>query len=96
MRDEDTLEMAIKTKIKYCKVNGKSATDKPDKFLTACIKALRKQTPTKPEKLHIRRANGSLKLFCNCPFCGGRIDSEVKDHHCIGCGQTIDWTEVEE
>lgn len=47
MRDEDALEMAIKTKIKYCKVNGKSATDKPDKFLTACIKALRKQTPYK-------------------------------------------------
>lgn len=55
------------------------------------IEALEKQMPKKPN--NIGRFDSFDVRHCNCPRCGGGINSDQR--WCPNCGQKIDWEDEE-
>ena len=58
------------------------------------IEALEKQIPKKPDEYYDGYADGYPVIEFKCPNCGAELEADF-DHHCR-CGQSIDWSEVEE
>ena len=63
-------------------------------WIIKAAEAIEKQIPKKPNEYYDGYADGNPVIEFECPNCGAELDADF-DHHCR-CGQSIDWSEVEE
>lgn len=86
--------VSLKTLCHTCDLFPKCVHEKPECFqaIELAVSALEKQIPKKLQNLH--RFRGREKCVGTCPTCGYACCSDYGDY-CGGCGQAIDWTEVE-
>ena len=62
------------------------------KAVEEAIKALEKQVPKKPHKIHDMNVNGHPYYESVCHDCEYVLDA-CKDDFCPNCGQAIDWSD---
>lgn len=94
MTPERALEVITNT------IQAYTMTEEKDMALAVAQKALKKQTPKKPNSIEkFRDDNGCIAQKGKCPYCNMIVIDYINGYgdvdSCFHCGQALDWSDEE-
>lgn len=94
LHPDTTAEAIAEIEYKHGFRGKDAAINKINKACEMACKSLEKQIPKKPEKIELRKIDGT-EIYYICPGCGLHIPYTDIPIYCKKCGQALDWSDNE-